>query len=329
MQLGLYAPLPHVNYPEPLPDVGANVDPWYRLALETVQTADAAGFDITLIAQRYWGPDLDAWMLASALAQATERIRIMPAFHPGFWVPQVLAKMGATLDRISGGRLAMNLVTGWWVQEHQKFGGEMLEGEDRYARSEEMVHIVRRLWAEDSVTYHSPHYHLDDVQLQIKPVQANPPIYGAARSSERGLEMIARTCDWWFAPYDNDFRNFDANITALRATAAAMAERASRLGRQVHIAVNATMLHDEDEAAALRLAEAIERHGEGGGVNRIHAGGLGVGLIGGRARILERLAQLEDAGVEMVLLKWSPELPGLRDFIADIVPAWREARVTA
>ena len=81
-------------------------DEAFDFAVDIIQQAEQFGFDNTLIAQRFLGPDLEAWTLATALAMRTSTIEVMVAVHPGMTSPQVVAKMGATLDRISGGRCA-------------------------------------------------------------------------------------------------------------------------------------------------------------------------------------------------------------------------------
>ena len=92
-------------------DAGAT-DGTFEFAREVVRRADELGFHTTLIAERFLGPDLEAWVLAAALAPVTKRIELMVAVHPGMVTPQVVAKMGASLDRISGGRFAVNIVNG-------------------------------------------------------------------------------------------------------------------------------------------------------------------------------------------------------------------------
>jgi FMNH2-dependent dimethyl sulfone monooxygenase len=120
MKFGIWAPLPHTIRAEPAMeaallqfktrDTAAGPDRAYAFAVDVVRKAEAAGFDITLIAERFLGPDLEAWTLATALATATTTMEMMVAVHPGVVTPQVVAKMGASLDRISGGRFAVNIV---------------------------------------------------------------------------------------------------------------------------------------------------------------------------------------------------------------------------
>ncbi|MFX9672901.1 LLM class flavin-dependent oxidoreductase, partial [Acinetobacter baumannii] len=89
---------------------GNRHDRSFEFAANILCEAEDSGFETTLIAERWLGPDLDCWIMAAALAQRTHHMELMVAAHPGIMTPQVVAKMGASLDRISGGRLAVNIV---------------------------------------------------------------------------------------------------------------------------------------------------------------------------------------------------------------------------
>ena len=131
MQFGMYAPVPHVTVGskaitrsvagalQPLP--AGEVDPAFALAKEVLCEADAAGFDLVLYAERHLGADFEAWILAAAVSSWTKNIRAMPAVHPGLWHPTLIAKMAASLDRLTTGRSAINLVTGWNEVEHRMY----------------------------------------------------------------------------------------------------------------------------------------------------------------------------------------------------------------
>ncbi len=88
--------------------------------------ADAAGFDLCLYAERHLGADFEAWMLAAAISSWTRNIRAMPAVHPGLWHPTLIAKMASCLDRLTTGRMAINVVTGWNEVEARMYGGDIL-----------------------------------------------------------------------------------------------------------------------------------------------------------------------------------------------------------
>ena len=132
MHFGIWTPLPHTIRPEPrmdralaeikaVPNLAGARDGTFEHACDVVRRADELGFHTTLIAERYLGPDLSAWVLASALAMVTKRIELMVAVHPGMVSPQVVAKMASSLDRISSGRAALNIVNGWWMEEFELF----------------------------------------------------------------------------------------------------------------------------------------------------------------------------------------------------------------
>ena len=112
MKFGIWTPLPHTIRPEPGMDRAIAgdqngrqsrrpADGTFEFACDVVRRADELGFDTTLIAERFLGPDLSAWVLASALAMVTKRIELMVAVHPGMVTPHVVAKMASSLDRIS------------------------------------------------------------------------------------------------------------------------------------------------------------------------------------------------------------------------------------
>src|SRR5262249_25523042 len=120
MRLGIWCPAPLSIRPdapvkpafEALTRHGGGVDGNYLYAVDVLRRAEQLGFEITLIAQRFFGPDLDSWMLAAALAAQTSSIEIMAAVHPGIIDPKVVAKQAASIDRISGGRFCVNIVNG-------------------------------------------------------------------------------------------------------------------------------------------------------------------------------------------------------------------------
>src|SRR5213594_4593543 len=106
------------------------------------RASERAGFDLTLIAELLLNdikgpeaPALDAWATAAALAAATRRLELMVAVRPNFHHPGLLAKQAATVDRISGGRLALNVVSSWWRDEAEQFGLPFDAHEARYART--------------------------------------------------------------------------------------------------------------------------------------------------------------------------------------------------
>ena len=89
-------------------------------------------------------PSLDAWSTAAALAAVTERLELMVAVRPSFHPPAILAKQAANIDRISNGRLALNVVSAWWKDEARRYGAAFDEHDDRYARTTRVARRRRR-----------------------------------------------------------------------------------------------------------------------------------------------------------------------------------------
>ena len=218
------------------------IDDSYRFAVEVVQKAEALGFETTLIAQRYLGIDLDAWVLASALAAQTKSVELLIAIHPGVLTPQVVAKMGATLDHISGRRFAINLVNGWWQEEIETYGnGGWLDRTDkRYRRMDEFVQVVKGMWGEAPFTFSGEFFRVPTPSSPLKPVQNFPPFYTAS-SSEEGKENIARQCEYWFIAYEAGYHNYEKNMRHFAERVREMRERSARYGRTVHCAVSANV----------------------------------------------------------------------------------------
>jgi alkanesulfonate monooxygenase len=132
----------------------------------------------------------DSWVIASALVPLTQRLRFLVAVRPGLQQPSMAARMAATLDRISGGRLLINVVTGGDPVE-LKGDGIFLDHATRYAVTSEFLEIWRRLMAGETVDYAGSHLTVEDSRLFFPPVQRPyPPLYFGG-SSEAGMQVAA------------------------------------------------------------------------------------------------------------------------------------------
>ena len=167
--------------------------------------SEEIGYDLTLVAELFLNdikgidaPALDAWSTAAALAAVTERLELMVAVRPTFHHPAQLAKQAANIDRISGGRLALNVVSAWWKDEARRYGAHFDEHDDRYARTTEWLDVIDRAWRDPVTTYAGRYYHVDELILEPKPVRTaarpRPTIY-AGGESEAAKAMISRHCD--------------------------------------------------------------------------------------------------------------------------------------
>ncbi len=136
-------------------DMEASWDYVKRLA----QRSEEIGYDITLVAELLLNdikgieaPSLDAWSTAAALAAVTRTLELMVAVRPSFHPPAILAKQAANIDRISNGRLALNVVSAWWKDEARRYGVAFDEHDDRYARTSEWLDVVSARGARRSST---------------------------------------------------------------------------------------------------------------------------------------------------------------------------------
>lgn len=331
MRLGIWTPMPHTIQPERAMEEGVrqvgargdrSADKSFQFALDVVSRGEACGFDITLIAERLFGPDLEAWMLTAALAARTRTIQVMTAVYPGMITPQLAAKMGATLDRITGGRFAINVVNGWFQKEFELFsnGGWIASSQARYNRMNEFVQVLKGLWSEDHFSFQGEFFRVEDATLPLKPVRIpHPPIYTASRA-DSGKDVIARHCDLWFVNYQPDYRRYEDSLALIRKDVTELAERAGQFGRKLAFGMSAHISCADTLAEAQARADALEAYGRHDRISSTAARGLGACLVGTPELIARRMRQYEEIGVELFLLNFHPMLQGLETFAERVMP---------
>jgi FMNH2-dependent dimethyl sulfone monooxygenase len=344
MKLGIWTPLQHTIPPLDLlldAETGRSmVAPEDRdfvgLATKVVTMADRYGFDFTLVAERFMGPDPEAWILAASLAAQTERITLMPAVHPGIVNPQVVAKMAATLDQLSGGRAAINVVNGWWKEEFNLYGnGAWLDDSDaRYERMDEFMDVLQQLWSGREVTHQGRFFSLTEARLESLPHPGHQPKVYAASNSEFGRESIARLGDVWFArarpaggelslapdPSPADAEAFDEFAERVLVEVNDMQQRAAVYGRQVECGMSFNVICAETDEAAHRIAASLADYVSGGDRARITQV-AGPTIVGGPEAVEQQMRRVADTGIDLVLLKFFPVIDSLRLFGEAVVPA--------
>src|SRR5450755_1551563 len=166
------------------------------------QRSEQLGFDLTLIAELNLNdikgvkaPSLEAWSTAAALAAVTEKLELMVAVRPTFHLPALLAKQAANIDRISGGRLTLNVVSSWWADEAKKYGVAFEQHDDRYARTSEWLDVVNGVWSQNHFSYSGKYYRVEDNVLQPKPVARPRPVIYAGGESPAAKELISQKAD--------------------------------------------------------------------------------------------------------------------------------------
>ena len=331
MRLGLWAPLPHTIRPEPEIDLaleelgtqglGLPQDRSFRFVLDTVLRAEELGFDITLVAERLVARDLEAWSISSALAVLTKRITIMTAAHPGIIQPQMVAKMGASVDRLSGGRFAVNVIPGNRPHEFELYGNGswLTDQRQRYQRMEEFVAALDGLWTSESFSLDGAFFRIRDGKLATRPMSRPRPQIFAASGADLGKDVIARYCDTWFISHAPGLQAYESNAAAIAADINDMRERAGRHGRSpgyglsTYVICAPTMEQAEAEAAELdRIPGAT-----------VAAKALGAGLVGTPQIIAQRIRRYEAMGLDCLMLQFHPMQQGLETFAREVMPLIR------
>ncbi|MGZ3438608.1 MAG: dimethylsulfone monooxygenase SfnG [Polyangia bacterium] len=288
------------------------------------QLAENRGFEYALSQVRYmasYGAEYqhESTGFSLALLLATERLKVIAAIHPGLWHPAVLAKVAATADVLSGGRVAVNVVSGWFKGEFTALGEPWLEHDERYRRSEEFIRVLRGSWTEDHFSFKGDFYRINGYNLKPKPVQKPTPEIFQGGNSKAARAMAARVSDWYFMN-GNSIENVKAQVDEIKEQAQ---------GRLVRFGLNAFIIaRDTQKEAQDTLREIIEKadveavHGFGAAVKQAgqstqekqgmwatstfedlvqYNDGFRTGLIGTPEQIAERIVAYKAVGVDLVL----------------------------
>jgi alkanesulfonate monooxygenase len=194
---------------------GPAIDKPYLAAITLAH--EHAGFDRALIG--YFSVGADGFQVASFAAAQTRKLKFLLAHRPGFVAPALAARQLATLDHFSDGRLAVHVITGSDDAEQEK-EGDFLDKERRYARTDEYLDVVRKVWTEDRpFDHHGPHYRVRGAFTPIKPVQKPQlPIYFGG-SSSAAIRVAAKHADV-YALWGESLAQVRETVNAVRAAAA-------------------------------------------------------------------------------------------------------------
>ena len=238
---------------------------------------------------------LDAWGTISALAAVTSSLRLGTLVSPAtFRHPSLLAKMAATADQISGGRIELGLGAGWHEHEHRAYGFPFADVHTRMDVLEEQLEIVRGNWGDGPFTFEGRHYSLDGLDAQPKPVQRpGPPLILGGSGGPRSCALAARFADEYNTPFPTLER-----VRELRSRVVEACERAGRdpIAFSIMTAVVTGADERDLQARAARVASA-----NGTDPQKLVAEPPPGWLVGGIDEVAEKLAELRDAGVSRVM----------------------------
>jgi len=304
------------------------------------QRSEAIGFDMTLIAELNLNdikgvaaPSLDAWSTAAALAAVTERLELMVAVRPTFHLPALLAKQAANIDHISNVLRTLNVVSSWWAGEARKYGVTFEQHDDRYARTSEWLDVLDGTWKQDHFSYSGKYYRLEDNILEPKPVSKPRPTLYAGGESPAAKELIAEKCDAYLMHGDPPER-VSEKIKDLRERRARHQLPPLKFGVAGYAVVRETQREAEDEVR--RITDVQQSAAGYANYQEWLAGtqleqrvsledysvsnrGLRSGLVGTPEQVALRLAEFEKAGVDLVLLQFSPQFEEMENFARTII----------
>jgi len=305
------------------------------------RASERLGFDLTLIAELNLNdikgeeaPCLDAWSTAAALAAVTERLELMVAVRPTFHPPALLAKQAANIDRISGGRLSLNVVSSWWADEARQYGVEFDTHDARYARTAEWLRVVDGLWTEPRFSFTGSHYRVENTALEPKPLRRPRPTLYAGGESAAAKALITGACDGYLMHGDPPDR-IAAKVADMRARRESLGLPAMIHGVAGYVVCRAT------EVAVRREITRITdvRQNAAGYANyeqwlanthleqrvsledySVSNRGLKAGLVGTPEQVAEQVRAFERAGVDLLLLQFSPQLEEMERFSEEVMP---------
>lgn len=172
----------------------------YEALLEMAQEAEAAGFEAFFRSDHWLSIEdaeeraaTDAWTTIAGLARETRSIRLGTLVSPiTFRLPVAIAKIAATVDQMSGGRVELGLGAGWFDAEHERFGIPFPPIAERFDRLAEVLQIVRGLWTEPRFSFSGDHYQVRGAACEPKPLQQpHPPIIVGGYGKPRTLALAA------------------------------------------------------------------------------------------------------------------------------------------
>ncbi|MDR4305547.1 FMNH2-dependent alkanesulfonate monooxygenase [Chelatococcus sambhunathii] len=314
---------------------------------QVAQAADRLGYFGVLLPTRRSCED--SWVVASALAPLTQRLRYLVAVRPGLQSPTVAARMTATLDRISNGRLLINVVTGGDPAENAG-DGIFLSHDQRYEVTREFLEVYKALLAGETVNYNGKHIRVEDGRLLFAPTAPKgPPLYfggSSAAASQVAAKTIDKYLTWGEPPAD-----VAEKLGAVRA----LAEKAGRkvsFGIRLHVIVRETNeeawaaadrlishLDDETIAAAQKVYARMDSVGQqrmaalhGGRRDKLEVspnlwagvglvrGGAGTALVGDPETVAQRMKEYMAVGVDTFILSGYPHLEEAYRFAELVFP---------
>ena len=305
-----------------------------RFTTEIVRRYEDLGVSDLLIAQRWWGngeeiegSSLDCLAMTTLFASYTEKLKLITAIHPGFFSPTTIAKWAATIDNLTQGRWAINVTSGWNMDEFDMYGVDKLDHDGRYSRSAEFVEVLRGAWENRVFDYHGEYFQASELQLEPRPRGTLEVFQGG--QSDAAIELGANHSDWMFLN--------GGSLERIGNVIKKVGSVAKKNGRRVRFAMYAAPLCRETDDQAWEVIDNMlskvdqalvdKRKQRTSGAQGMWGDeddplsvldtneGYASRLIGSPETILERISEYRQLGVEMLHMSLQDEL-----FNASVLP---------
>ena len=263
-------------------------------------------------------------LLWSCSPQKTDSVAVRPTFH----LPALLGKQAANIDHISGGRLSLNVVSSWWADEARKYGVSFEEHDDRYARTSEWLDVVNGVWSGDGFSFSGEYYRVENNVLQLESLSKPRPTIYAGGESAAAKDLIAKKCDAYLMHGDPAAR-VGEKIADMRGRRGQNGLPPMSFG----VAVYAIVRETEKEAKYESQRITNVRQSAAGFANyqqwlagtqleqrvsledySVSNRGLRSGLVGTTEQVAAKIAEFKAAGVDLLLLQFSPQLEEIEAF---------------
>ena len=318
------------------------------------QAADRFGYEALVPVARWKGfggatnfngTNFDTYTWAAGVGQATRRVGVLTTSHVPTVHPVMAAKQAATVDHISNGRFALNIVCGWFAPELEMFGRDIMEHDTRYDYAAEWIEVMKLLWTrEEEFDFDGKFIRVAKGFSMPKPIQKPFPPLMNAGSSGKGRDFAAKYADLAFIHLDPaDLDRTKAHIDTYRRLAREEHGREIQIWGNAYVVQRASQKEADDylKRYVIELGDdpAVENilNIQGQQMQRllpeareaikfsIKAGWGGVPLVGTADRIVGELEKLSAIGIDGVLLSWVDYLDGLERWQRDVMPRLEQA----
>lgn len=354
LMLGLFLPLQSGAWS---PSLAPRNTSWtFDYNVECTLMAEALGFDLVFGLAQWMGKGgyggvssfrekaTDPLLVTAGLAALTKRIILISTVHVLYgWHPLQLAKFGATIDNMSGGRWGLNLVTGYKKSEFEMFGLAPIEHDQRYAMAEEFVGLMKVLWSsEENVTAEGNFWKMKEAFIAPKPVNGRCILVNAS-SSAAGLSYAVRNSDLIFvtSPAGADL---EKACEALPAHNERIKKAARAIGRDIRTIINPHVICRDTEDEAWAQYHSILKNQDSVAADNFYATFAGgdqaswkqttrdqwvvggnVHIVGTPSQVVDGFIRLKNAGCDGVQINFYDFLPDLEHFGQRVIPLMYEA----